>query len=99
MLRDAVEAARDISDQPRRRITREEYARYLEGSHWAILREDALVRFGYRCALCYSQEALEVHHRTYERLGDEELTDLVVLCADCHGRHHGVLGANTEMPW
>ena len=32
---------------------------------------------------------LHVHHLTYENLGDEEDCELVVLCAECHGRAHG----------
>jgi hypothetical protein len=31
---------------------------------------------------------LEVHHKTYERLGDERDEDLEVLCARCHEQHH-----------
>lgn len=31
---------------------------------------------------------LETHHRSYERLGYEELSDLTV-CKACHSRHHG----------
>jgi hypothetical protein len=31
---------------------------------------------------------LEVHHRTYERLGDERDEDLEVLCTRCHEQHH-----------
>ena len=27
-----------------------------------------------------------VHHRTYERRGNEELTDCIALCRDCHNR-------------
>ena len=34
---------------------------------------------------------LEVHHRIYERLGNEVLSYLVVLCRRCHQHYHGIL--------
>jgi 5-methylcytosine-specific restriction endonuclease McrA len=76
-------------------MTREEYALYLESSRWAILRDEARERFDNRCAICYSEEEIEVHHRTYDRLGDEWVSDLVPLCADCHQKFHGALAAYT----
>lgn len=43
-----------------------------------------LDRDGYECRTCTSKSDLEVHHRTYERFGNEELGDLVTLCHECH---------------
>ena len=34
-------------------------------------------------------EELELHHVTYQNLGDERDDDLELLCAGCHGRAHG----------
>jgi 5-methylcytosine-specific restriction endonuclease McrA len=31
---------------------------------------------------------LELHHRTYERLGRELITDLELLCEQCHRSKH-----------
>jgi hypothetical protein len=42
----------------------------------------------YRCERCGAKRTLEVHHRTYERLGRERDADLEVLCGDCHEVHH-----------
>ncbi|MGY4330705.1 putative HNH restriction endonuclease [Bradyrhizobium sp. LB7.2] len=42
---------------------------------------------GFRCRVCNhdgSLGAIEVHHRTYERLGHEALGDLTALCRNCH---------------
>jgi hypothetical protein len=66
-----------------------EYLAYLQSDHWKEMRRLALEYADYRCQLCNSPECLEVHHRTYERMGRERLADLVALCADCHGWHHG----------
>lgn len=31
---------------------------------------------------------LEVHHRTYERVGNERPADVIALCKACHEKHH-----------
>lgn len=64
-------------------MTHAEYLAYLQSYDWQLKREKALKRFGNRCAICNSPDHLQVHHRTYERLGDEAIGDLTVLCADC----------------
>jgi hypothetical protein len=68
------------------------YAEYLQTEEWAIKREQALVRDGYRCRLCNSKENLQVHHRTYERRGCEDLNDLTTLCDECHEHFHSRMG-------
>jgi 5-methylcytosine-specific restriction endonuclease McrA len=60
------------------------YAEYLETPHWRETRAAALARAGGRCQVCNSRESLEVHHNTYENLGQEEPEDLCVLCDECH---------------
>jgi 5-methylcytosine-specific restriction endonuclease McrA len=74
--------------QPDRRI---EYGTYILSPEWKRKRQWALEFWGNRCSLCNSPENLQVHHRTYERLGDEAITDLIVLCDGCHKRHHGII--------
>lgn len=65
------------------------YAEYLTTQHWRHMRALAIDRYGVACALCNSSGS-EVHHRTYERLGQERLDDLIVLCRSCHKKHHGI---------
>jgi hypothetical protein len=64
------------------------YAQYLQTRHWDELREAAKANAGNRCQLCNTESGLQVHHRTYERRGREELSDLTVLCGGCHSKHH-----------
>lgn len=64
---------------------------YLRSVHWASVRRDALERAEYRCQVCNADKALDVHHRTYERLGAEAPADLTVLCRRCHARFHDSL--------
>ena len=60
------------------------YDDYLRSGAWRALREQVFARDGGRCVLCNHAEDLEVHHRTYERLGKENLNDLTTLCRQCH---------------
>lgn len=73
------------------------YDEYLNTSHWERLREQKLRVAGRRCERCGTRAhrtfrgtitGLQVHHRTYERLGAEHLEDLEVLCEICHKREH-----------
>jgi hypothetical protein len=65
------------------------YQTYLLSPGWRRRRKQALKRAGFRCQLCNSpDEHLEVHHRTYERVGDEKAKDLIVLCPKCHRVFH-----------
>lgn len=80
-----------MAERPR---NREEYAEYRKGEHWQALRAQALERAEYRCQLCYAEAGLDVHHRTYARLGNERVADLTVLCRSCHSQFHGVLEHN-----
>jgi 5-methylcytosine-specific restriction endonuclease McrA len=67
------------------------YREYLRSTAWSDTREVMLLEAENRCQLCDSDRRLQVHHRTYERRGAELLSDLIVLCRECHARHHGKL--------
>ena len=60
------------------------YSHYLASDRWH--HKTRVVRAG-ECALC-PNPVDDVHHRTYDRIGDEEPTDLIGLCRECHARHH-----------
>ena len=65
------------------------YSEYIKSTGWrsSAARRIELAASGYRCRICNRPESevqLEVHHRTYERLGAEEPGDLTTLCCDCH---------------
>lgn len=63
-----------------------DYESYLLSAEWRERRAERIRFANGKCEMCYSTERIEVHHRTYEHLGAELMTDLLVLCADCHGR-------------
>lgn len=60
------------------------YERYMASLDWQIKRREALAAASHECQRCDERSGLEVHHRTYDRLGDERLDDLEVLCGVCH---------------
>jgi hypothetical protein len=75
------------------------YREYLRTPEWRTTRAAALERAGYCCALDVTHtEDLEVHHRTYERIGRELAIDLVVLCRPCHRLHHDEFGRPRRQP-
>jgi len=67
-----------------------EYDKYLETEHWKQKRQETLDWWGHKCCICAAREKLEVHHNNYDRLGNEELSDLVVLCNKCHSIYFAV---------
>jgi len=66
----------------------DDYAAYLESAHWHEVRRRCLWRWDYRCAVCHSAQFVDVHHRTYKRLGRERDTDVIALCRKCHTLFH-----------
>ena len=81
------------------------YREYLNSPHWADLKKrfytSRFVRrakYGMpRCfACCRFGIPMEVHHRTYKRLGKERLQDLALMCGDCHEAAHR---AHAEKPY
>lgn len=64
------------------------YREYLRTSEWRARRLVALERAEHRCQVCNTPERLDVHHRTYEHIGEERDEDLLVLCRGCHGLFH-----------
>lgn len=78
------ETARLAADPGPSMVKGVEYSTYLLTSRWKLLRDEVLARDGYRCRVCNSRECLEVHHRTYERIFNEDFDDLTTLCCRCH---------------
>lgn len=67
------------------------FEEYRKTPEWRTRRNRVLLRAGNKCELCYESGLLDVHHRTYDRYGDELLNDLIALCRSCHQRFHGIL--------
>lgn len=76
------------NDSYHQRLRAMPYAEYLLTDHWQEQRQAALERANHRCQVCNATITLNVHHRTYERRGDELPEDLIVLCQGCHQLFH-----------
>ena len=64
------------------------YEKYLHSEAWTEIREKCFAHFGCKCLFC-GNDATDVHHRNYDRIGKENvLTDLSALCDECHQRYH-----------
>lgn len=69
------------------------YADYLQSLHWRRFKSEfkpRRMRHGYPvCEFCLSgNRRLDLHHRTYKRLGCERQADVVLICSQCHDRVH-----------
>ena len=70
-------------------MKKQRYQEYLKSGEWDLLRGLKLKSAKYACEGCgESGLVLDIHHLTYERIGFELLTDLVVLCRECHEKVH-----------
>lgn len=62
---------------------------YLHSDWWRRRRAEALADAGGRCWNCgASGRRLEIHHRSYARLGCEAASDLRAICRQCHSTFH-----------
>jgi hypothetical protein len=64
------------------------YWEYLNSSHWKAFKKAYYTKFPKRCMKCKSITKLNLHHKTYIRLGKENFTDVKCLCENCHEKTH-----------
>jgi hypothetical protein len=64
------------------------YQDYLASEAWRARRRIMLKRSFHKCQVCGASDQLQIHHRTYDRLGNERPEDLTVLCGSCHTLFH-----------
>lgn len=68
------------------------YQDYLKSAEWKNLARNARVRAGNRCEMC-GDSPDHVHHVRYPKsFKDDGLENLIVLCASCHAKSHGIRG-------
>lgn len=64
------------------------YNEYLKSPEWRARRKMVLQRARNMCEGCKSKLATQVHHLSYEHVGDELLFELVAVCDECHRKLH-----------
>jgi thymidine kinase len=80
--------------------TKEQYKTYLESRHWEEFSSKIRQKRG-KCEKCgmdnytslrKQKQRLNVHYKTYERIGKEKPEDVLLLCNACHMAEHGLDG-------
>jgi hypothetical protein len=77
-----------VVECPKYKKSKDFYKLYLQTDLWKATRRKRIELDGFRCVQCGSPINLNVHHITYDRLGCEDMEDLVTLCEKCHERLH-----------
>jgi len=72
-----------------REETEVDYSTYLCSEHWLALRKKLMSRKAHQyCRVCLSTSSLELHHRTYKRIGNGDERDVIAVCRGCHQEIH-----------
>lgn len=77
---------------------KKKYDAYLTSDEWAQTRTDIILIRGDNCERCGKHGHVHVHHLTYENIGCEESEDLIILCARCHMKEHGLIKVKKKKP-
>jgi hypothetical protein len=72
-----------------------EYKSYIRSSRWKRRRKKFLKYVGSGCEVC-TAKGTQVHHLSYDRLGSEPDSDLVLLCGVCHQIAHEPPGLHPD---
>lgn len=84
----ALEKLWPLSIRPRVKQLPGWYGEYLSSIEWRERRAVVLILSMYKCNRCDGRAHI-VHHLTYDRRGEEHLSDLEPLCRRCHDITHG----------
>lgn len=79
-----------VAAQLRRERFFADYEIYLQSPLWKAKRLAVLKRDNWKCQACLMRAACQVHHLTYNHVGNEPLFDLVSVCIDCHQKLHSL---------
>lgn len=65
-----------------------DYNKYIKSKEWRDKRNELFTLKGKECEQCGSTHKINVHHISYDNLGNESLDDLQILCFQCHMSKH-----------
>jgi hypothetical protein len=66
------------------------YTQYLASAHWKLVISKVRHSRKYVCMACGTTVQLNLHHITYDRIGHENMENLVWLCDKHHGEAHTI---------
>ena len=61
-----------------------DYKQYLASREWRVKRNEVIELNNGICERCASRPIQDIHHLTYERIGQERISDLMGVCRPCH---------------
>lgn len=64
------------------------YSQYINSAEWSARREAYFAKHKKQCTTCGAVGSINLHHRTYASLFNEEDEHLVPLCGACHTALH-----------
>lgn len=80
------------------------YKNYIRSSEWKSKEQERKQIDNFKCVCCGRDEShtrygLQVHHITYQRLGNENIwNDLVTVCGSCHKKIHNYYNRRRKEP-
>lgn len=81
------------------RIPRADYMAYINSAKWEAKKQKYRAsKLPQTCLVCNSQR-VDLHHRTYKRLGAEWLNDLIPLCRTHHDECHAFIAISGMRIW
>lgn len=66
------------------------YDKYINSDEWTNLKDNYFLTHEKICSACGSLSSIDLHHMTYDRLGNEKDIDLIPLCDICHDQYHDI---------
>lgn len=71
----------------------------MQSAEWAERKKRYFFNHERKCRACGSCSSIELHHKTYARMGEERDQDLVALCRRCHKALHAEQKRTKENLW
>ena len=89
---DKTRLAQSIAAECRQKLVerRTFYEDYLRSDAWRAKRHLVIERERGLCQGCRNAPIQEIHHLSYDHLGDELLFELIGLCRECHKKAHQI---------
>lgn len=73
------------------------YKDYLKGLHWSIFKTKYFQYHKKECSICGKKYGIQLHHLTYDNIGNETFDDVICVCGECHDKIHEELKYNKNL--
>lgn len=81
-------------------MNKAQYHEYLLSEEWKLRRKEVFKYHGRNCKKCDGNIGIHIHHRTYVRVGKEDIqNDLIPLCPNCHKAVHAIVKKKKISIW